>query len=241
MPNVVEDDTNLAEESKANKQSPMETQETVSDMLKETPSSQESSKDSIQQDVSEQDQLVDLDRGDRQHPNGDKSLLHNKQNVPFTKEDNTPPLGDEGDDKIPKNEEKVDTLFSEKGQENDASSLKNNNTPSPEMTEQDDLPPSNSPSSIQPQGPSSPNDDQINQLLSQKEDDQTDDTPPPEKTTNNDTPPEMANPQDVQQSSPMDTSSADQSLKPLDDIKHSSKRDDQLPILNRSVTGPASM
>ena len=232
---IVEDDTNLMEENKLNDQSPMETEET-DDALKVT--SQEDSKDSTQQGVpekgvSEKDShSVDLDRGDDQHPNSDTSPSHDDQNVdvPFTKEDNVP---SSGDGEIPEDEEKVD---SRRDQEDDALSLEKSqkdDAPSPETAQSDDLQPSKSPSNI----PSLPND----QTSLQKEDDGT---PPPIQTKHDDTPPPLASPrdsedtQDVQQSSAMDTSSPDQSVKPQ---KDTSEGEDQLPILQRSVTGPASM
>ena len=219
---IVEDDTNLTEENKSNDQSPMETEET-DDALKVT--SQENSKDSMQQGVpekgvSEKDShLVDLDHGDDQHPNSDTSPSHDNQNVdvPFTKEDN---VLSSGDGEIPEDQEKVD---SRRDQEDDALSLEKSqkdDTPSPETAQSDDLQSSKSSSNI----PSLPN----NQTSLQKEDDSTppsiqtknDDTPRPIQTKHDDTPPPLASPrdsedtQDVQQSSAMDTSSPDQSVKP---------------------------
>ena len=252
MPSFAEDDTNLAVENKSNDQSPMETQET--DALKGI-SQGNTSKDSTQKSVSEKDShSVDLDCDDSQHPNGDVSIVHDNQNVdvPFIKEDNMP---SSGDGKIAENEEKVD---SKRDQDNDALSLEEcqkDDTPSPETTQNDDLQPS-SPSNI----PSLPND----QTPLQNEDDDTpapkpaknddtpppkqakdDDIPPPKQAKDDDTPPPkqaknddtLASPrdsEDTQQSSAMDTSSADQPQ------KHTSEGEDQLPILHRSVTGPAS-
>ena len=227
IPDIVEDDTNLTEGTKANDQSPMETQEndqSVSDVFKVAPSLQESSKESTQQDVSEQDsQLVDPDHDTGQHAEDNKSLLKEGKN---TEEDNTEPS---------KEEEKPDTLVSKKEQKNDAALDQNqeDDIQSPETTQKDDSALSKSPNNIQSQHPASLNDDQ---LPSQKEDHQTDDTDAPalKETKTDDS-------QDVQQSSPMDTSSTDQSPKPPNGRKHSSEGEIQLPTLQKSVTGPASM
>ena len=73
---------------------------------------------------------------------------------------------------------------------------------------------------------------------------QKDDTPPPEETKDGDIPvppkdnENMTNTQDIQQSLPMDTTTTDESLRPQGTAEQGST---QLPILQRSVTEPASM
>ena len=101
---------------------------------------------------------------------------------------------------------------------------------------------SEGPSNLQPQDPSSVNDNQLPSCKENLENDGTptlkeseedDTTPPPDSPKSNE---ETLNTQDPL--SPMDTSSADQSL---NNRQHSSEGDDQPPVLQRSVTGPASM
>ena len=128
---------------------------------------------------------------------------------------------------------------------NDSLSLEESqkdNVPSPE---QDDSALSKGPNNLQPQDPSSIKDDQ---LPSHEENLENDDAQTLNESKENDPalPPdcpqgneEILNTQDPL--SPMDTSSADQSLKPMNNTEHSSEGDDQPPVLQRSVTGPASM
>lgn len=245
MPITAEDDT---EESKSNLQSPMEVQENVQPAndatLKVTPSLRDSSKDSTHQDVPEQNgHSVDLDHGDDQHANGDKSF---QEDVSFPQEDNSPLSGD---GKVSKeDEEKVDTVLSQKEQEDDPLSLEKtqkDDIPSKDLEkdQNDDLPSLKTTNDTQSQEPSSLKD----QLpLFQK------DTSPTEKTVNDNTSStddvpknnEEMGTQDVQPSTPMDTSSTDQSSKSLNDKKHLNESDGhntQLPILQKSVSEPASM
>ena len=258
IPNTPEDDMQSTEKSKSREVSPMEAQEniqSVSGALKVTPSSQESHKDDTQDVRGQDDHSVDIDQSDGQHANGDKSISEDNQNIdiPFTEEDNTP-LSE--DDKITKKDENVDAIFSENNQEDGALvKSQQDDIASSEKSQKEDLPSLKSTNNVQSQDSSLLNDDnQISQLSPQNtlQEYQTDDTPPPEKTMppEETTPPppdspkdheEMVNTQDVRQSSPMDTSCTDESKAPLSNVKPSGEGDAQLPILQKSVTEPASM
>ena len=265
IPVTSEDDTLPAEGSNSDEASPMEVQETIqtaNDALKVTPSSQDGSKDSTQQDNDEpRDEQnscsFNLDHADGQHPNGDKLVSEENQNIdtPFTERDNTK------DDKIPK--EKVDTISSGKDQEDNLSPEKDDSTKDgkipkekvetvssekdqeeislPEKDQKDNSPSPKSPNDIQPQDSSSLKD---NDQLSSENILQKDDTPPPEETKDGDIPARpkddenITNTQDIQQSLPMDTTTTDESLKPQGTAEQGNT---QLPILQKSVTEPASM
>ena len=295
IPVTSEDDILPAEGSKSDEASPMEVQETIqtaNDALKVIPSSQDGSKDSTQQDndepCDEQNSCsFNLDRANGQHPNGDKLVSEENQNVdtPFAEgdstkdgkipnekidtvssgkdqEDNLLPEKDDSikDVKIPN--EKIDTVSSGKDQEDNLSPGKDDSTKDgkilkekvdtvslekdqeetslPEIEQKDNSPSPKSPNNIQPQDSSSLKDN--DQLYSQNKL-QKDDTPPPEETKDDDIPAppkeneNMANTQDIQQSLPMDTTTTDESLKPQGTAEQGST---QLPILQKSVTEPAS-
>ena len=261
IPVTSENDTPPAKGSKSDDTSPMEVQETTqtsNDALKVISSSQDGSKDSTQQDNDEHNSCsFDLDHADGQHPNGDKLVSEENQNIdtPFTERDNTK------DDKIPK--EKVDTVSSGKDQEDNLSPEKDDSTKDskipkekvetvssekdqeeislPEKDQKDNSPSPKSPNDIQPQDSSSLKD---NDQLSSENILQKDDTPPPEETEDGDIPvppkdnENMTNTQDIQQSLPMDTTTTDESRKPQGTAEQSNT---QLPILQKSVTEPASM
>lgn len=221
IPVTSEDDP---EGSKSNEPSPMEVQENIQTAL----SSQEGSKNSSE-DVDVQNGCsFDLNL------NGDKSVPESNQNIntPFIK-DNTK------DGKIPN-----DTESSEKGHEGNvlSSETSQKDTSLPEKDQEDNSPSSKSPNNILLQH-SLHKDDTL-----PPEETKNDNTPPPEETTDGDIPSlpkddeNVVNTQDTQQSSPLDTTTTDEPLKPPSTAEQSGgEGDNQPPILQKSVSEPASM
>ena len=239
IPVTSEDDT---EGSKTNEPSPMEVQENIQTESEVILSTQEGSKNSPQEVVDEQSgHSFDLDHSDGQHFD-DKSVSEDNKNIdtPFTEKDNTK------DGKISN-----DTESSAKDHEDDAlpsETSQKDNISSPEKDQKANSPSSKSPNNMLLQNSSQKDIDQLpSQDMLQK-----DDTPPPEETKNNTPLPEettdddisptpkddenMVNTQDTQQSSP-----TDESLKPPSTAEQSGEGDTQLPILQKSVSEPASM